>query len=280
MLEEPYHLSYPFVFARGRAPSGFAGVFRGGHGDLYRATRYPGGWVKEATLLSRRGRERRDAPRTGRPLVALRHRARRPPRRPGGIGVPPRRADLWSAPDFRGPYVPHPANPVLVDPSFARPAGRIVRAPGAPDPSRSGLRPRFTAAPCRWRGSTGWTKTGSPRPSSAGSSPGRLGPAAVLHTLNAGGGIECNRRIRPGFAPQGAARRLEPHPAPGETGTASDARSHKPSGAERASPCAPEPRSGISIRDLDPMRVAAEAGPRNQPALSVFAHEPGDTSPS
>jgi len=37
---------------------------------------------------------------------------------------------LWSAPDFRGPWTPHPRNPVLVDFGAARPAGRIVSRDG------------------------------------------------------------------------------------------------------------------------------------------------------
>jgi hypothetical protein len=34
---------------------------------------------------------------------------------------------LWSAPDFRGPWTPHPNNPVLIDIASARPAGRMVK---------------------------------------------------------------------------------------------------------------------------------------------------------
>lgn len=129
VLEEPYHLSYPFVFERD-------GVFwmipescANGTVDLYRARTFPGGWVKEATLLSgitasdptlveHDGRwwlfaTIRDAPAT----IGAEY----------GIGSYSDALHLWSAPDFRGPWTPHPANPVLIDIASARPAGRIVR---------------------------------------------------------------------------------------------------------------------------------------------------------
>ncbi len=52
VLEEPHHLSYPFVFERDGEAWMVPESSASGTVDLYRATRYPGGWVKEATLLS------------------------------------------------------------------------------------------------------------------------------------------------------------------------------------------------------------------------------------
>lgn len=131
VLEEAHHLSYPFVFVReGEAwmvpETGSAGTI-----DLYRATAFPGGWVKEATLVD--GVVASDA-------TLVEH---------GGLwwmfatvrdasfgaalgsGSYSDALHLWSAPDFRGPWTPHAHNPVLVDVASARPAGRIVSRGGA-----------------------------------------------------------------------------------------------------------------------------------------------------
>ncbi|KAA0995553.1 formyl transferase, partial [Pseudonocardia sp. EV170527-09] len=72
--------------------------------DLYRATRYPGGWVKEATLLS--GVVASDATlleQGGRWWIfaTLRDAV---PEAPAGSGSYHDALCLWSAPDFRGPY--------------------------------------------------------------------------------------------------------------------------------------------------------------------------------
>lgn len=120
VLDLPYHLSYPFVFERDgevwMVPESCANRTV----DLYRATAFPGGWVKEATLLS-------DIVASDATLVEH-----------GGLwwlfatvrdggGAFSDTLYLWSAPDFRGPWTPHPKNPVLVDIASARPAGRMVK---------------------------------------------------------------------------------------------------------------------------------------------------------
>ena len=133
VLEEPHHLSYPFVFARDGAhwmipESGGAGTI-----DLYRATAFPGGWVKAATLVA--GVTASDATlleRDGRWWLFASVRDRDPgaPER-AALGAYSDALHLWSAPDFRGPWTPHRRNPVLVDFAAARPAGRIVARDGA-----------------------------------------------------------------------------------------------------------------------------------------------------
>jgi len=133
VLEEPHHLSYPFVFERDGAfwmvPESCANDTI----DLYRSTAFPGGWVKEATLVS--GVTASDAT-----LVEQGGRwwlfatVRDSPAVVGaewGLGAFSDALHLWSAPDFRGPWTAHPANPVLVDIASARPAGRIVARDGA-----------------------------------------------------------------------------------------------------------------------------------------------------
>lgn len=130
VLETPHHLSYPFVFARDgdlwMVPESCAS----GTVDLYRATAFPGGWVKAATLVS--GLAASDA-------TLVEHGGRwwmfatvrdAPASAPLGSGSFSDALHLWSAPDFRGPWTPHPRNPVLVDIASARPAGRIVSRDG------------------------------------------------------------------------------------------------------------------------------------------------------
>ncbi|QEL23680.1 formyl transferase [Bosea sp. F3-2] len=119
VLEQPGHLSYPFVFERDGEvwmipeSSGAARV------DLFRATAFPGGWVREATLID--GVVASDA-------TLIEH---------GGLwwlfatvrdggGSHSDALHLWSAPDFRGPWKPHPRNPVLIDIASARPAGHMT----------------------------------------------------------------------------------------------------------------------------------------------------------
>ena len=125
VLEEPWHLSYPFVFARDGAAWMVPESSRNGTVDLYRAHAFPGGWVKAATLLS--GVTASDATlveHDGRWWLFATVRDGATARDPHGAFSDA--LCLWSAPDFRGPFAPHPKNPVLIDIAAARPAGRIV----------------------------------------------------------------------------------------------------------------------------------------------------------
>ena len=190
VLEEPHHLSYPFVFERDGAVWMVPESSAAGRVDLYRATRYPGGWVKEATLLSdvvasdatlleQNGRwwlfaTMRDA------AVAA----------PAGSGSYHDALCLWSAPDFRGPFTPHPANPVLIDPATARPAGRIVERDGQL------IRPVQDCATGYGR-ALGLARIDRLDPDGFAQTligrvePGPAWAGSRLHTVNSGGGIEC-----------------------------------------------------------------------------------------
>lgn len=124
VLEQPGHLSYPFVFARDGQVWMIPESCSAGRIDLFRATDFPGGWVREATLVE-------DVIASDATLVEH-----------GGLwwlfatvrdggGSYSDALHLWSAPDFRGPWTPHPGNPVLIDIASARPAGRVVLREGA-----------------------------------------------------------------------------------------------------------------------------------------------------
>jgi hypothetical protein len=123
VLDTGFHLSYPFVFAHAgemwMVPESCADASV----SLYRATRFPGGWVKHSTLLS--GLVASDA-------TLIEH---------GGrwwmfatvqddSGSFSDALHVWSAGDLLGPWRPHRHNPVLVDVAQARPAGRVVQRDG------------------------------------------------------------------------------------------------------------------------------------------------------
>lgn len=130
VLDEPYHLSYPFVFEHEGQHWMVPESCANGTVDLYRATAFPASWVKEATLLS--GLVASDATlveHNGRwwMLATVRERPF-PGAAPNGSFSDA--LHIWSAPDFRGPWSPHPKNPVLIDIASARSAGRIVARGG------------------------------------------------------------------------------------------------------------------------------------------------------
>ncbi|KRB23402.1 MULTISPECIES: hypothetical protein [Mesorhizobium] len=182
VLDLPYHLSYPFVFERDgevwMVPESCANRTV----DLYRATAFPGGWVKEATLLS-------DIVASDATLVE--HGGRWwlfATVRDGG-GAFSDALHLWSAPDFRGPWAPHPRNPVLVDIASARPAGRMVKR------GNDLLRP---VQDCRrsYGAALGIARVahldvnGMEQVVETILTPGALWNGRKLHTLNEAGGLE------------------------------------------------------------------------------------------
>lgn len=124
VLERETHLSYPFVFEADGDVWMIPESSRSATIDLYRATEFPRGWVQEAVLVS--GVVASDA-------TLLRHGGTWwlfATVREGG-GSFSDSLHLWHAQDFRGPWIAHPRNPVLIDVASARPAGPIVERDGA-----------------------------------------------------------------------------------------------------------------------------------------------------
>lgn len=182
VLELPYHLSYPFVFERDgemwMVPESSANRTV----DLYRATAFPGGWVKEATLI-------RDIVASDATLVEHGGRWWMFATVRDGGGAFSDQLHLWSAPDFRGPWTPHPKNPLLIDVASARPAGRMV--------SRNGqlLRPvqdcrRSYGAALGIARVTQLDETGFEQVVETILNPGAGWAGRKLHTLNEAGGLE------------------------------------------------------------------------------------------
>jgi hypothetical protein len=117
VLAEPFHLSYPFVFAHGGEHFMLPETFEAAQIRLYRATRYPFEWTLDSVLVD--GIIAVDA-------SLLLH---------GGVWwmfacTAPKGHDvlrLWSADDPRGPWREHPSSPIVIgDRRIGRPAGRPV----------------------------------------------------------------------------------------------------------------------------------------------------------
>ena len=123
VLEEPWHLSYPFLIAHDgeiwMIPESSASRSL----TLYRADPFPSRWVPEAVLLS--DIEASDA-------TVIQHNgafwmfaATR-----DGRGSWSDTLSIFHARDLRGPWEAHQGNPILVDQAAARPAGAVVERDG------------------------------------------------------------------------------------------------------------------------------------------------------
>ena len=120
VLEESWHLSYPFLLQIG------ADIFMvpesSGARDVavYRAEPFPHRWVRHGTLLS--GIDLNDA-------TIVEHNAKlwmfgttR-----DGAGSPSDTLSIFSADRLEGSWTPHPQNPIIIDAAAARPAGPCFR---------------------------------------------------------------------------------------------------------------------------------------------------------
>jgi hypothetical protein len=119
VLEEPWHLSYPFLIEADGEIWMVPEASLSGEISIYRATRFPFGWEKHSTLVS--GIEAADA-------TVIQHGGKywmfavtR-----DGIGGYSDTLCLWSAETLLGPWRPHAANPLVINDRTARPAGNMI----------------------------------------------------------------------------------------------------------------------------------------------------------
>lgn len=182
VLELDCHLSYPFVFEREGQFWMIPESCQNGTVALFRATAFPGGWVKEATLLS--DTVASDATLVEKDgvwwmLATVRD----------GGGAFSDALHIWSAPDFRGPWTAHRNNPVMIDIESARPAGRMVWRGGSllrpVQDCRKGYGAALGIARVSQLDSSGFAQTVE-----TVLTPGSLWPGRRLHTLNHAGGLE------------------------------------------------------------------------------------------
>jgi hypothetical protein len=182
-LEEPWHLSYPFLIEEGGELYMMPEASISGAVTLYRCVEFPRKWERVSQLLT--GIEAADA-------TIFRHDGRfwmtsviR-----DGVGGYSDTLAIHHAQNLFGPWEPHALRPVMIDARYARPAGAVVERAGA-----------------LWRPvqqcSAGYGKglalaridTLDPENFSQSImrmiSPGRYWPGNRLHTLNRSGRLEC-----------------------------------------------------------------------------------------
>lgn len=191
VLERPYHLSYPYVFAHGGEIWMMPETTGNRTVELFRAVRFPEKWEKVGDLIA--GVSAADAT-----LVEHdgRHWLFAAIADDGGSDRDA--LGLFYADDVMGPWTPHPLNPVLLDVRSARPGGHMYRRNGRL------LRP---AQDCRDGYGAGLTICEILRLDIEGYEQhvvSRLGPqrrwhAHGAHTLNEAGGfeaIDCLGRLK------------------------------------------------------------------------------------
>ncbi len=123
VLEEPWHLSYPFLIEDAGAIYMIPESSSNRSVDLYRADPFPHRWVKEATLISDVELSDATIVRRGDKLFLL--GATR-----DGRGSYSDTLSIYSASKLSGPWQPHEANPILIDARTARPAGNFFERDG------------------------------------------------------------------------------------------------------------------------------------------------------
>ncbi len=120
ILQEPHHLSYPQVFAHGADIYMIPENATARELVLYRATRFPDGWVRDTVLLD--GRDINDAT-----LLEYEGRLWLVGTERFGYGSASDTMAVYSAARLRGPWSAHALNPIAVDHSAARPGGAFIR---------------------------------------------------------------------------------------------------------------------------------------------------------
>ena len=119
ILEEPWHLSYPFLIEDGGELWMIPESSANRDVALYRCVAFPDRWERQATLLS--GLELADATVTRHGGLYYLFGAVR-----DGAGGYSDTLAIYHAERLTGPWLPHAANPVLIDRAQARPAGNMV----------------------------------------------------------------------------------------------------------------------------------------------------------
>ena len=114
VLEFPHHASYPYLVERDGAVYCIPETAEGREVSLYRAADFPRRWTKDATLLANvAGLDNTVIEWNG--AFWLFHT--------DWDDGPFSKLRIWHAPELRGPWRPHAANPVKTDIASARPAG-------------------------------------------------------------------------------------------------------------------------------------------------------------
>ncbi|GGK34059.1 glucosamine inositolphosphorylceramide transferase family protein [Salinarimonas ramus] len=183
VLEEPWHLSYPFLLEHEGEVYMIPESSTANAVHLYRADPYPTRWVREATLVEGACLSDATLVREGGRwyMLATEH---------DGVGAHSDMLVVHHAPDLFGPWTRLSREPVLIDAETARPAGAFVRGP------HGLLRPVQDCAGGYGRALglaaiTRLDEEGFSQRLVARIAPGPAWPGRRLHTLNRAGDLEC-----------------------------------------------------------------------------------------
>ena len=195
VLEEPWHLSYPFLIEHGGELYMIPESSNNFDIPIYRCTGFPLKWERHAVLVD--DVEAADA-------TIVRHGGlywMTAVVRDGAGGYSDTLA-LWSAEDLFGPWLPHPANPVLVDDRTARPAGNMVSRDGNLYRPVQDCRRTYGAALSLMR-VTRLDRDGFAQESEGTVTAGGAWPGSRIHTLNLNGRLEAidGYTLRPRLKP-------------------------------------------------------------------------------
>jgi hypothetical protein len=182
VLEEPWHLSYPFLIEQGGEIFMIPESSTNREIALYRAVEFPLKWERHAVLVE--GVEAADATIVEHDGLLFMFAVVR-----DGHGGYSDTLAIWSAPDLLGPWQPHPLNPVLVDDRSARPAGNFVRQNGVLYRPAQDCRRAYGAA-LGFMKVTRLDREGFAQESEGAISAGPSWPGTRLHTLNCNGRLE------------------------------------------------------------------------------------------
>ena len=182
VLEEPWHLSYPFLIERDGELFMIPESSANRDIALYRAVAFPLKWERHAVLVE--GVEAADATIVEHGGLLYLFAVVR-----DGVGGYSDTLAIWSAADLLGPWQPHPQNPVLVDDRTARPAGNFVRQNGALYRPAQDCRGGYGMA-VSFMKVTRLDREGFEQQSEGAISGGPSWPGRRLHTLNYNGRLE------------------------------------------------------------------------------------------
>jgi hypothetical protein len=123
VLAEPHHLSYPQVLAHDGEIYMIPESSSAREVVLYRAEAFPDRWVRDSVLLA--DKDFNDATLLESDGTFWLFGTER-----FGRGSPSDTMSVYFSPTLRGPWVPHPLNPIVIDHSAARPGGAFVKRDG------------------------------------------------------------------------------------------------------------------------------------------------------
>jgi hypothetical protein len=183
VLQEPWHLSYPFMIEHQGELWMIPESTSNGDVAIYRAARFPDRWERHATLLS--GFEAADA-------TVVQHNGRFymfAATRDSEAGGYSDTLSIFHAPDLFGPWLPHASNPIFIDRAQARPAGAFIKRGGQLWRPTQDCSDGYGAA-LALAEVTDLTPETFSQDVRAVIQPGALWPGRKLHTLNRSGTLE------------------------------------------------------------------------------------------